>query len=478
MKIEAVLSSLDMSIMEWIDQNKSVLFNASTQIWNFAELGLKEYKSSKLLVDLLKEEGFSIEMGVGGMPTAFVATWGEGKPVIGILGEYDALPGLSQKVSGIKDQVENGGNGHGCGHNIFGVAGVGAAIAVKNAMEVNNIKGTIKFFGCPAEEILVGKVYMVRDGVFEDVDACLTWHPGAVNSLWASSSLAANSVKFTFHGKASHAATNPESGRSALKAVQLMDIGVQFLREHIIDSVRIHSTITVGGQEPNVIPDKAQIWYYIRAPIRKEVDEIYNRIVNIAKGAALMTETNYEIDFLTACYNMIPNKVIGNLLMENMKKVGPPKFDANDRKLADELVSSFGQVNKETVLKVSGAPLELVQFNLNETIVEPYDEGKVLAGSTDVADVSWNVPTAQFNTACVPIGTPVHSWQFVSAVGSGIGQKGMLMASKILGLSAMNLLTNNKLLFAAKEEFESEIKRSGKYKSPLPANIIPPFDHL
>lgn len=473
MNKNAEQKSNDELIIEWIEQNRTRLIETSLKIWDYAELGLNEYKSSKILADLLKDEGFTIEMGVAGMPTAFVASWGTENPVIGILGEYDALPGLSQRVSGKKGPVVNGGNGHGCGHNIFGVAGVGSAIAVKKVMEAKEMKGTIKFFGCPAEETLIGKVYMVRDGLFADVDACLTWHPGALNTLWSSSSLAANSVKFTFHGVASHAATNPESGRSALKSVQLMDIGVHFLREHVVDAVRIHSTITQGGQEPNVVPDKAQIWYYVRAPIRQDVDEVYNRIVNIAEGAALMTDTKCEIEFQTACYNMLPNKVMGDILLKNMKKVGPSVFDKADKELAEELVNSIGMSNRETVLKLSGAPLDLVNHTLNETIIDPFDEGKILAGSTDVSDVSWNVPTAQFNTACIPIGTPVHSWQFVASVGSGIGQKGMLMASKILGLSALDLILNEKALKAAKEELKQEIKVRGEYQSPLPKDAIP-----
>lgn len=475
MSRELELKKSDESVMEWIDQIGPELIEASKQIWGFAELGLQEYQSSRLLSNFLEKEGFSIEMGVAGMPTAFIATWGSEKPVIGILGEYDALPGLSQKVSGIKDPVNIGGNGHGCGHNIFGVAGAGAAVAAKKAMEAEGIKGTIKFFGCPAEETLVGKVYMVREGVFNDTDACLTWHPGALNTLWSSSSLAMNSVKFTFHGKASHAATNPESGRSALKAVQLMDTGVHFLREHLIDAARIHSTITHGGQEPNVVPDRAQIWYYIRAPFRQDVDGIYDRILNIAKGAALMTDTEYEVQFLTGCYNMLPNKVLGEVLLQNMKKVGPPLFDKNDKALAEELSLSYPPGAKETVVRVSGAPLELVDFNLNETIVEPFDEGDILAGSTDVADVSWNVPTAQFNTACVPIGTPVHSWQFTASVGSGIGHKGMLMACKILGLSVIDLLKNQNLLEVAKKELQKELEIKGSYRTPLPEGTQPPI---
>lgn len=470
---EVVFTEHEQIAINWISQNQDKLFEASRHIWHYAELGLQEHQSSKLLSDILRKEGFSIKMGVAGMPTAFVATWGNGKPTIGILGEYDALPGLSQKVSGVKEPLEIGGNGHGCGHNIFGTAGMGAVIAVKKAMETGGINGTIQFFGCPAEETMVGKIFMVKEGVFKNTDVCLTWHPGALNTLWSSSTLAMNSVRFIFHGKSSHAATNPESGRSALKAVQLMDIGVQFLREHLMDEARIHSVITNGGQEPNVVPDRAEIWYYIRAPYRQDVDEIYGRVLDIAKGAALMTGTEHEADFITGCYNMLPNKVLGQVILQNMKKAGPPLFDKQDKALADELVRSFEPGTKETVVRVSGAPLELAQYNLHEGMADPFDEGKILAGSTDVADVSWNVPTAQFNTACVPIGTPVHSWQFTASVGSGIGQKGMLAAAKILSLSVIDLLKDATLLKAAREELNEQVEKAGGYRSPLPDDAVP-----
>ncbi|MBT2215524.1 amidohydrolase [Virgibacillus dakarensis] len=460
--------------MEWIDHNKAELINASKTIWNYAESALKEYKSSKLLLEILEKEGFTVETGLAGMPTAFVATWGSDKPVIGILGEYDALPGLSQKPVGTKAPVEKDGNGHGCGHNIFGVAGAGAAIAAKKAIETYNLKGTIKFYGCPAEETMIGKIYMVRDKVFKGTDVCLTWHPGAHNSLWGSSTLAMNSVKFTFYGKASHAATNPESGRSALKAVQLMDTGVQYLREHIIDAAKIHSTILHGGDEPNVIPEKAQIWYYLRAPLRKDVEEIYERVLNIAKGASLMTDTEYKVDLITGCYQMLPNKVLGNVLFNNMKKAGAPTFDNEDKKLAEELVHSFEPGTREMVVRLTSAPEDLVNSHLHETILEPFDENRILQGSTDVADVSWNVPTAQFNTACVPTGTPVHTWQFTASVGSGIGQKGMLVAAKTIGLSVIELMKNHNLVDLAKKELENELLKAEPYVSPLPVGADPP----
>jgi aminobenzoyl-glutamate utilization protein B len=464
---------IESEIIEWVNDNQNKLIDWSKKIWEFAEVGLKEYKSSKLLAAELENEGFEIEMGVAGMHTAFVATWGSGKPVIGILGEYDALPGLSQKISTIKDPIIPGGSGHGCGHNIYGVAAAGGAIAAKKAMEEHGIKGTIKFYGCPAEEILVGKVFMVRDGVFNDADICLTWHPSSLNSLWASSSLAMNSVKFNFYGQSAHAAANPEAGRSALKAAQLMDIGVNFLREHLIDPIRIHSTITQGGNEPNVVPDQSQIWYYIRAPHRSQVEETYQKLENIAKGAALMTETNYDINFITGCYDMLPNQVLGNLLFEKMKSIGSTNFDEKDYELAREITNSLAPGIKEVVLQTSGAPQIVKEHVLYDGVVEPFDVGKCLPGSTDVADVSWNVPTAQFTTACAPIGTPGHSWQNVVSSGSSIGQKGMLLAAKVLGLSTVELLKNQELVEQAKTEFAKAKAAKGPYKSPLTDEMKP-----
>ncbi|WP_251552032.1 amidohydrolase [Neobacillus muris] len=461
-------------VTTWVEEHAADLIKWSTDIWNYAELGLEEYQSSKLLAEQLAKAGFTIEMGVADMPTAFVASWGTGKPVIGILGEYDALPGLSQKLVPEKKPIIPEGSGHGCGHNIYGVAAAGGAIAAKEWLEKEGIPGTIKFYGCPAEETLVGKVFMAREGIFDDADICLTWHPGSVNTIWSSSSLAMNSVKFNFYGKSSHAAANPEAGRSALKAVQLMDIGVNFLREHLIDPIRIHSTITNGGGGPNVVPDKAQIWYYIRAPHRSEVEETYDKLINIAKGAALMTGTEYDIDFITGCYEMLPNKILGEVLLNNMKKVGAPDFDQQDMKLAKELTDSFDPGMKELVVKTSGASSKLIEQLLHEEVVEPFDEGKSMSGSTDVADVSWNVPTAQFTTACAPIGTPGHSWQNVVAVGSSIGQKGMLSAAKILGLSVVELMLDADLITKANEEFINEIKQKGEYISPLPEDLKPP----
>jgi len=273
------------------------------------------------------------------MPTAFYASFsmGSGKPVIGVLGEYDALPGLSQKVKPERDPLVKGAPGHACGHNLLGVAGIATVLAVKDLMEAENLDGTIRYYGCPAEETLVGKVFMVREGLFDDVDAALTWHPGQVNVVREGSSNAMNSAKFKFFGRSSHAAGNPEAGRSALDGVELMNVGANYLREHVPEKTRIHYVITNGGGEPNVVPDESEVWYYVRGPRRRDVDEVYARLQKIAEGATLMTETTMEETFLTGCYNYLHNKVIGDRTLENMKAIGSPEFTDEEKEFAAKI---------------------------------------------------------------------------------------------------------------------------------------------
>ena len=460
--------------LNWVNQNRKRLEKLSKTIWEYAEVGFCEYRSAELLALELEKEGFKTERGVAGMPTAFVATCGSARPVIGILGEYDALPGLSQKVSADKEPVKPGGAGHGCGHNLLGVGSLGGILAAKEAMIKAGIRGTIKYFGCPAEEILMGKVFMAREGLFNGLDAALTWHPMGVNSTWLSNSLALNSVKFNFHGISAHAAAAPAQGRSALDAVILMDIGVNYLREHILPEARIHSVIAKSGVEPNIVPAESQIWYFIRAPRRKEVEEIYRRILGIARGAALMTETTFDPDFIVGCYDFAPNEVLTELLENCLKKVGRPKFTIEARELASSLEATFAAGAKESVLQANHIPVELSRFTLHEKCIKGgIGKGKVLPISTEVGDVSHIVPTAQFNICCQPVGTAAHSWQVTAASGSGIGYQGMLAASKVLALASLELLTKPLILKDAKKEFKEKIKREGLYKSPLPSDSKP-----
>ncbi len=463
---------LEEKALDFLGANEDKLVELAKSIWEHPELGVQETYASQLLAEQLKEAGFSVEMGVGQMPTAFVASWGEGRPIIGILGEYDALPSLSQKMSTIKDPIEEDGPGHGCGHNLLGVGALGAALAVKAAMEEKSIEGTIRYYGCPAEETLVGKVYMARDGVFDDLDAAITWHPAFANSLWASSALALNSFKVNFHGRASHAGGSPEMGRSALDGVQLMDVGVNYMREHIIKDARVHCVITDGGRAPNVVPPYAQVWYYVRAPKRDQVEEIYAWVLNIAQGAALMTETTYDVEFLTGCYNVLPNDVIGDLLMEKLKVVGAPQFTEEEKAFAKQLQETFPPGSIEKSLERYKMTREEVGDPLCDKVIEPYDKGEVMGGSTDVGDVSHIAPTAQLTTCCEALGTPGHSWQTVVTSGSSIGFKGMMVAARVLALTALDLETKPELLQAAREEFEKSTDGK-KYVSPLPEEAIP-----
>lgn len=462
-------------IFELIDDNKDLLVDTAQKIWENPETSLNEEKSSKLQMNILKEKGFSIKENIGEIPTAFVAEYGEGKPIIGVLGEFDALAGMSQKVQATREPVEKGEPGHGCGHNLLGAAGIGAVFAIKETIDKNEIEGTIRYYGCPAEETLTGKVFMARDGVFDDLDSALTWHPMQTNSVWASSSLAMNSVRFNFEGQAAHASSSPEMGRSALDAVELMNVGVNYLREHVNEKARIHYSITNGGGSPNIVPDAASVWYYIRAPKRKEVEEIFERIKKIANGAAMMTETDVDWKFQAACYDVLANEKLGEVITSNMKELGGPDFDKEEKEFAEELAKSFDKGQKKKVM--AGAPEEVIEKPLHEDVIEPYDKGEVMSGSTDVGDVSWITPLAQFTAATWPVGTAVHSWQAVAGSGSSIGHKAMIFSSKTLAGTLFDLYQNPELIDEAKEEFDG--KTEGKdYETPLPENTKPPFDQF
>ena len=461
----------------WIENNKQLIVEMSDKIWDFAELGLIEFKSSALLADELEKHGFRVERGIAGMPTAFVANWGEGKPVIGIMGEYDALPGLSQKRVPWKETLEKGKPGHGCGHNVHGTSGMAAAIAVKKAMENYGTKGTIKFFGCPAEENFSGKVFMVREGYFNDVDAVISHHPDTMNDVSLMSCLAVNSVKFHFYGKASHAGGSPEQGRSALDAVELMNIGVNYLREHVIQDARIHYVIEKGGDQPNIVPPYARSWYYVRAPERDQMEFIYHWILEIAKGAATMTRTEVKTEFLEGSYNVIPNRTISELIVKNMRKIGLPKYNDEDLKFTEEIAETIGPEMKIAQLKKSKRPHweRLVDKLIDDEIPDPWGEGEVSHGSTDVADVSWQAPTVEFGTATWVLGTPAHSWQAVAQNGVGIGHKSLIFAAKVMATTAIDLFTNEDALSKAKEEHKQRIANK-KYRSPIPPDHKPPLD--
>ncbi len=461
----------------WIEKNQKRIIEICDTIWEYAELGLMEHKSSKLLANELERHGFKVERGVAGMPTAFVATWGSGHPVIGVMGEYDALPGISQKPVPYQDPLVEGAPGHGCGHNIHGVSGMAGAVAVKAAMEEAGLPGTVKFFGTPAEENYDGKVFMVRAGLFNDVDAVLSHHPSSVNTTGLGSSNAVNNVKFHFYGKSSHAAGSPEQGRSALDAVELMNIGVNFLREHIIEKARIHYVIEAGGSQPNVVPDYARSWYYVRSPERDQVDPLYDRILKIAEGATLMTETTLKVEFLGGCYNLLPNKALSDVVLANMREIGPPKFTEEELEFARKIGETVPKEQKRDSLRKIEFPNweKYMDVDLVSEVIDPWDEGKVMAGSTDVSDVSWKIPTLEFGTTTFVLGAPGHSWQAVACSGMSIGHKSLLFAAKTIAGAALDLITKPELLKKTQDEFKERLI-GRTYKCPIPEDIQPPLE--
>ncbi|MBN1857403.1 MAG: amidohydrolase [Dehalococcoidia bacterium] len=464
--------------LEFLDGNREKLVSLAKDIWEHPQTGFKETYASDLIAKTLGEAGFRMQRPVAGIPTAFVAEWGQGSPVIGVLGEYDALPGLSQKVSAVKEPVVEGDAGHGCGHNLLGVGGLGAALAVKHAVESSGASGTILYFGCPAEETLMGKVFMAREGLFDGLDACVTWHPMFANTIWASASTAVNSFKLSFQGVTAHAAAAPEAGRSALDAVMLTDVGVNFMREHMPTDVRVHCVVTNGGLAPNIVPEFAQSWYYVRAPGRALVKQVYERVLNVARGAAMMTETRLEVQLVAACHDVLPNRAIGDVLLRSMKQVGPPEFDSADTAFAEQLKGTLPAGMADDAMKKLGLPRDKVGDPLCTAVLDEVASmarGVVEPVSTDVGDVSYITPTAELVACCFPLGVPLHSWQATASSGSQIGFKGMMFAAKTLALTVLELLDSPETLRVAREELDAAT--GGKpYACPLPGELKPVVD--
>lgn len=442
-------------VIEILDKEHEKLRDISEKIWDYAELPLNEFKSSDLLQEYLINNGFKVEKDLSGMETAFIATYGEGNPIIGLLGEYDALSEMSQKVSTKEEVVEEGKAGHACGHNLLGTAMAGSAVAIKTLIEKHNLKGTVRFYGCPAEEIMYGKIKMDEDGLFDDLDVCLTWHPMASNTVCDYSYSSMTSLKFNFLGKTSHAAAAPEQGRSALDAVELMNVGANYLREHVVSQARIHYVITNGGGKPNIVPGAAESWYYVRAPFKKQVDEIVERLVDVSKGAALMTGTKVSHQVLTGCYNTILNDELNKLLFESMNEVPSPKWTESEIEFAKKLQDSFDESVIQNALVEFGVP-ELAGQVLHDGVTKLKSTMAFLAGSTDVSNVSKTVPTAQVFTCCMPVGTPGHTWQVASSAGMSIGQKGMDYAAKVIADAGMILLTNEDIRDRVWQEFRTK----------------------
>jgi aminobenzoyl-glutamate utilization protein B len=479
-KIIRIQGAHQMDLLQWIESNRSMFVELSNEIWGYAELGYKEVKSSKTLVDALDEAGFKIERGVAEIPTAFVASYGDPNgPVIGILGEFDALPGLSQDCVPYRKPLEDGASGHGCGHNMLGVAGVASVMAIKQAIDAGLVKGQIRYFGCPAEEGGAGKAFMAKAGLFKDVDICLTWHPDTFNGTWYANFLANYRVFFRFRGKTAHAAADPFNGRSALDAIELMNVGVNYLREHMIPDARVHYIITKGGVAPNVVPDFAESLYSVRAPRMDQLDPLFERVKNIAKGAALMTDTELEIQVISGMSNMLPNDTVNEVLQSKLEEIGAPKFNEEEHAFARELSKTIPEDSLETGAYVYGldskAVAKLKKQVLFEEVLPPFKTDVILPGSTDVGDVSWETATGQIFTTCWALGTPGHSWQIVAQGKTGIGQRGMLYAGKVMALSALEFMQNDTLRNQAVNEFK-ERRAAARYKSPIPDGTKPPLN--
>ena len=409
------------------------------------------------------------------MPTGIIAEKGEGKPIIAVMGEYDALPNLSNKKTPVKEPLIKGAMGHGCGHNVHGTTALAAAIAAGKAMEKHGIKGTIRFYGTPAEENFSGKRIMVNHGLFDDVDAALSHHPGSLNVATLASSNTISGARFHFHGRSSHAAGNPEAGRSALDAVELMNVGVNYLREHIIPEARIHYVIEAGGGQPNVVPDYARSHYYIRAPEREMLEPIKKRVMKIAEGAAMMTETRLEAEMSAGGYHKIPNKVLSTIVTANMRLVGPPEYSSADYKFAAKIAESFPNEDRISGLRKYKVPdwEQYVDTDLVTTIFDAWNDGTTSAGSTDVADVSWITPSMEFNTTCNVLGAPGHSWQFTACSGTGIGHKSLIFAAKTMAGSVLDLLTSPEQVIQAKEEQVKRLRGKTYDKDPT---VVPPLE--
>ena len=468
-------------LYEIIETKSPLLTDLSDKIWEYAELSMLEYKSMAAYVQILKEEGFEVVENLCNVPTAFSGTFGSGKPVIGILGEYDALSGLSQ-TPGVaeKTPLEAGGNGQGCGHNLLGAGALGAAIAIKEAIAAGQLSGTVIFFGCPGEEGCAGKTFMAREGIFKNLDAAITWHPGDTNEIMYGSNAACMQFEFSFTGLAAHAAGDPYNGRSALDAAELMNVGVQFLREHMPEKSSIHYSFSdAGGISPNVVQPTAKLIYMVRSDTVQNAKTLLARVQNVAKGAALMTDTSVTWRQIDGTASTVSNQVIENILHANMEAAPLPLYTDDEIVYAKQLRSTYDtsklpgtrtyedvKVKKFVLEATDNGCAPINNFVFPHTPCNPFSPG-----STDVGDVSWLTPTAQFTAVTWPSGSPGHSWQNVSCGKTSIAHKGLLYAAKVLAGAAADLMENAEYLKEAREEFE--IAAAEGYDCPISADLLP-----
>jgi aminobenzoyl-glutamate utilization protein B len=451
------ISDIKKQVINSVETHKNELTHLSDQIWEFAETALKEYNSSKVLADYAKAQGFRVERGVADMPTAFVASYGSGKPVIGILGEFDALPGLSQKAEPVKGVLEKGKPGHGCGHNLFGAGSMGAALAIKEQIEAGNLKGTVRFYGTPAEEAIGGKLYMARAGMFDDLDVCLDWHPSDETKAITQSSQAIIAFRVKFYGHAAHAAFDPWNGISATDALELYTTGINYLREHVKPSVRIHYLIEAAGEAVNVVPEYASINTWVRDKDRDGMFLVYEKVKKIAEGAALMTGAEYSIDLISGIYEVLVNRTGAEVLLHNMELLGPVEYTPEEIEFAKQIQTATSK--KAVGLDGTVHPLEATK---------EVPEG----GSTDVGDISWIVPEIRLNVTSAPKDVPWHSWAVVACGGMSIGHKSVIYSAKALAMTMVDLYQSEELRTSVRKEFE-ERKGDREYKAILPEGPPP-----
>ena len=449
--------SLKKEVIGSVETQKNALIDISDTIWGAAEIAFQETVSSETLIAYAKANGFEVEVGVAETPTAFVATYGSGKPVIGILGEFDALPGLSQKATPEKTPLDKGAAGHGCGHNLFGTASLGAAVAIKNLIATGKLKGTVKFFGTPAEEKFFGKLWMARAGLFDDLDACVDWHPADQTEADVQSSLALVDFKVEFFGQAAHASADPWNGRSASDALELYTHGINSYREHVKPTVRIHYHIQDGGQVVNVVPDYSRLWVRVRDTKRDGMNEVYQQVKKMAEGAAILANVDYKVNLISGIHEILPNRAGGAAIQKNLEQLGEISYTEEEQNFAYKIQ----EATFKPTIGIDGS------INpLKETAEHP------MGGSTDVGDVSFLVPVVRLGVTTAPKGTPWHSWAVVACGGMSIGHKGMVYAAKALSMTMVDLFTDKALLESVKEEFKTR-KGDYQYQGLLPSGPPP-----
>ena len=472
-------------ITQSVEKRAEKICQVNDRVWEYAELAYHETRSADLLCQILKDEGFSVTTGDAGIPTCFTGTfsYGSGKPVMGILGEYDALSSLSQKAaSPRKEPVEAGAPGHGCGHSALGTGSLAAVLAVKEYLVENKKDGTIIYFGCPAEEGAGSKQFMARAGMFDNVDFVYTWHPATINAVECNHSNAIMGANFEFKGVSSHAGGSPHLGRSALDAAELMNVGCNYLREHMIPEARIHyAYIDAGGTAPNVVQDHAVIRYEVRSPWVSQVKDLFERVKNVARGASIMTDTTVDCELAMAFTEYIPNNALAAVADECMKEVGTPKWDEDDYAMAREFLNTYPPVTMENIksqiIEVFGEDrLEEILERPLDSEIHPFnpDKIKLTAGSTDVGDVGYAAPTLNINIATACIGNVGHSWQMVAQTCSPLAHKGLLTAAKVMALACVRTMDRPDVIEAAKKEVTK--RNGGHYTCPLPDSVMPPLD--